>query len=102
MVSCSRLHVLRSGIAPNSGVLGNDLLFLILCSYHSKLLVLKISTKEGGGLVKPHLYLRICKLMVAEEGETFSSVVAVHASNTHTHTQGKEEKDMKVRGTYDP
>lgn len=89
MISCSRLHVLRSRIATNSGVLGNDLLFLILRSYHSKLLVLKISSKERGGLVKLHLYLRICKVMVAEDGETFSSVVAVHASNTHTHRKRK-------------
>lgn len=42
----------RSRIATNLGVLGNDLLFLILPSYHNKLLVVKkkkISTKEGGG-----------------------------------------------------
>lgn len=65
----------RLRITTTLGVLGNDLLFLFLLSLQV-VRFLRIVQKWEEGLVKPHPCLRSYrKLMVAGEGERFSSVV---------------------------
>lgn len=67
---CSRLR-----IATSLGISGNDLLFLFLLSLQV-VRFLKNSTKVGGEACETPPHPRFCrKLMVAGEGERFSSVV---------------------------